>query len=73
MTAQEALALDQFVRLKTIEADESIIELGEGVTAADVVQVAATLTYTATGIEWQMPEEMPRWDPQAGWVTASYV
>ena len=73
MTAQEALALDQFVRTQNDESGESIIELGDGVTAADVVTGAATLTYTATGIEWQMPEEMRRWDPQAGWVTRRLV
>ena len=44
MTAQEALALDQFVRLQNDAGDESIIELGEGVTAADVVQGNATNT-----------------------------
>jgi hypothetical protein len=73
MTAQEALALDQFVRTQNDESGESIIELGEGVTAADVVTGTATLTYTATGIEWQMPEEMTRWDPQAGWITRRLV
>ena len=69
MTAQEALALDQALRSENDEGNESTIELGDGVTAGDVVSGEARLTYTATGVEWQMPEEMRRWDPQAGWIT----
>jgi len=70
-TAEEALALDQFIRGNS--EDGSVISLGDGVTASDVVSGAAVITYTASGIEWKMPEEMTRWDPEAGWVTRRLV
>ena len=70
-TAEEALALDQFIRVNN--GDGSVISLGDGVTASDVVSGAAVITYTASGVEWTMPEEMQRWDPQAGWITRRLV
>ena len=74
MTAEEALALDQFVRLQNDAGDESIIELGEGVTAADVVQGNAVIHYDDSGNAfWGAISSPPRWSPVHGWVTAHYV
>ena len=74
MTAEEALALDQFIRLQNDAGDESIIELGEGVTAADVVQGNAVIHYDDSGNAfWGAIRAPARWSPVHGWVTSHYI
>ena len=74
MTAEEALALDQFTRMQNDAGDESIVELGEGVTAADVVQGIAVLQYDDSGNAfWGAIRTPARWNPVHGWVTSYYT
>ena len=80
-TATEALILEQFMRGRNLP--DGVVPLGDGVTASDVVSGAAVLTYTTstdpdtgettTSAEYVYPEEMYRWDPQAGWVIGRLV
>ena len=69
MLAEQAIALNQIYSEVDGQRKNGFIELGEGVTAGDVVSGAAIVQFTEDGLQWQIPETLQRWDSQAGLIT----
>jgi len=68
MTAEEAVALDAYIRQQSVERET--IGFAEGVTAEDVLTGSAIIRTGSDGsLQWTIVVGETRWDPEHGWVT----